>query len=71
MGAYHGVRAAVHLLYNPCKYETRPDKSDVTKGVGELLTSVGMFTAAAGQGPIALPILGLGLLLKTGQSLAE
>lgn len=73
MGAYHGVKAFVHLVNGIGMAEsgyTKDAKQDFTKLAGEALIATGHFTAAAGVGPVSLGFLGLGLVVTNAATLA-
>ena len=73
MGAYHGVKAFVHLVNGIGMADagyTKEAKKDFTKLAGEVLLTTGHLTAAAGVGPVSLGFLGLGLVVTNAATLA-
>ncbi|MBI3927591.1 MAG: hypothetical protein HY319_18775 [Armatimonadetes bacterium] len=72
MGAGHGISAFWNLIsgLSNMEYGYSP-RAELTRAAGETLSAVGMFTAAAGVGPVSLAFLGLGLAVSTGVDLTS
>jgi len=73
MGAYHGVKAFVHLVNGVTNADmgyTKAAKTEFSKLAGEALITTGHICAAAGVGPVSLGFLGLGLVVTNAATLA-
>lgn len=74
MGGYHAVKAFSHMCMGigaADRGATVERNNNFVKMTGDALSAVGMFTAAAGCGPISLAFVGLGGVVTNARTLTE